>query len=143
MFGVVMEAAAMARVLIVEDSAAVRMALAEVVAALGHTVEQAPDGRAAIETLQTERFDLVITDVLMPEADGVEVIKALRALDRGTRVLAVSGGAPNLPASYALRMTEMFNADAVLYKPFLNEELEATVIRLLADSAGEAPAPAR
>lgn len=122
----------MARVLIVEDSAAVRMALVEVVASLGHEVSDAADGRDAIARLQTELFDLVITDVLMPEADGVEVIKALRALDRDTRVLAVSGGAPNLPAGFALRMTEMFSADAVLYKPFLNDELEAVIDRLLA-----------
>lgn len=130
----------MARVLVVEDSAAVRMALVEVVSALGHDVAAAEDGRAAIERLKTDSFDLVITDVLMPEADGVEVIKALRALDRGTRVLAVSGGAPDLPAGYALRMTEMFNADAILYKPFLNDELEAVVGRLL---AGGSAAPTK
>lgn len=127
----------MARVLIVEDSAAVRMALVEVVAALGHDVVDAADGRDAIAKLQTDDiFDLVITDVLMPEADGVEVIKALRALDRNTRVLAVSGGAPGLPAGFALRMTEMFNADAILYKPFLDEELEAVIGRLLGADDG-------
>lgn len=134
----------MAKVLVVEDSAAVRMALVEVVSELGHEVAEAEDGRAAIERLKTDSFDLVITDVLMPEADGVEVIKALRALDRGTRVLAVSGGAPNLPAGYALRMTEMFNADAILYKPFLNDELEAVIARLLAgDTDGGAAPPTR
>lgn len=121
----------MAKVLVVEDSAAVRLAVTEVMEQAGHAVAEAENGRIAIERLETESFDLVITDVLMPEADGVEVIKAVRARHPDTRVLAMSGGAPNLPAGYALKMAEMFAADAVLYKPFLNEELKKAVARLL------------
>ncbi len=121
----------MAKVLVAEDSAAVRMALSAMVGALGHTIWEAGNGREAIERLQIEIFDLVITDVLMPEADGVAVIKALRALNRDTKVLAISGGAPGLPAGYALRMSEMFSADAILFKPFLEHELRDAVNRLL------------
>ncbi|WP_448205919.1 response regulator [Azospirillum sp. sgz302134] len=124
----------MAKVLVVEDSAAVRLAVTEVIARAGHTVVEAENGRVAIDLLEHERFDLIVTDVLMPEADGVEVIKAVRVRSPGTRVVAMSGGAPNLPAGYALKMAEMFAADAVLYKPFLNQELERTVARLLAET---------
>jgi len=125
----------MAKVLVVEDSAAVRLAVTEVIEQAGHTVESAENGRIAIDLLEREVFDLIVTDVLMPEADGVEVIKAVRARHSGTRVLAMSGGAPNLPAGYALKMAEMFAADAVLFKPFLNEELEKAVTRLLSETA--------
>ena len=125
----------MAKVLVVEDSAAVRLAVTEVMEQAGHAVAEAENGRIAIKRLETESFDLVITDVLMPEADGVEVIKAVRARHPDTRVLAMSGGAPNLPAGYALKMAEMFAADAVLYKPFLNEELKKAVARLLSGEA--------
>ncbi len=125
----------MAKVLVVEDSAAVRLAVTEVMEQAGHAVAEAENGRIAIGRLETESFDLVITDVLMPEADGVEVIKAVRARHPDTRVLAMSGGAPNLPAGYALKMAEMFAADAVLYKPFLNEELKKAVARLLSGEA--------
>ena len=125
----------MAKVLVVEDSAAVRLAVTEVMEQAGHAVAEAENGRIAIGRLETESFDLVITDVLMPEADGVEVIKAVRARHPDTRVLAMSGGAPNLPAGYAPKMAEMFAADAVLYKPFLNEELKKAVARLLSGEA--------
>lgn len=125
----------MAKVLVVEDSAAVRLAVTEVIEQAGHAVVEAENGRIAIEILERESFDLIVTDVLMPEVDGVEVIKAVRAKHHGTRVLAISGGAPNLPAGYALKMAEMFAADAVLYKPFLNDELQKTVTRLLSGEA--------
>ncbi|HEY0833681.1 MAG TPA: response regulator [Azospirillum sp.] len=121
----------MAKVLVVEDSPAVRMAMVDVLEGLGHTVVETENGRIAIERLGEGPFDLVLTDVLMPEVDGIEVIKAVRRTHADTKILAVSGGAPNLPAGYALKMTEMFSADAVLYKPFLNEELRKTVARLL------------
>lgn len=125
----------MAKVLVVEDSAAVRLAVTEVIEQAGHTVTSAENGRVAIEILENESFDLIVTDVLMPEADGLEVIKATRARHPTTQVLAMSGGAPNLPAGYALKMAEMFAADAVLFKPFLNEELRKAVARLLAETA--------
>ena len=121
----------MARVLVVEDSDAVRMAVTDVLELAGHCVTEAANGREAVDYMRREYFELVITDVLMPELDGVEVIKAVRQLHPSTRVIAMSGGAPNLPAGYALKMVEMFAADAVLYKPFLNAELEETVGRLL------------
>ncbi len=126
----------MAKVLVVEDSAAVRLAVTEVIEQAGHTVSSAENGRVAIDLLRGETFDLIVTDVLMPEADGLEVIKEARARHPSTQVLAMSGGAPNLPAGYALKMAEMFAADAVLFKPFLNEELKKAVARLLAENAG-------
>lgn len=121
----------MARVLVVEDSPAVRMAIVDVLQGLGHDITETENGRLAVERLEQGSFDLVITDVLMPEMDGIEVIKAIRRTHADTRILAISGGAPNLPAGYALKLTEMFRADAVLYKPFMNDELRKTVGELV------------
>ncbi|HYG87999.1 MAG TPA: response regulator [Azospirillum sp.] len=121
----------MAKVLVVEDSPAVRMAIVDVLESLGHAVTETENGRLAIERLTEGPFDLVVTDVLMPEVDGIEVIKAVRRTHVGTKVLAISGGAPNLPAGYALKLTEMFSADAVLYKPFMNDELRKAVVELV------------
>lgn len=121
----------MANILVAEDSPAVRLAIVDVLEALGHTVTEAGNGRVAIERLADGAFDLVVTDVLMPEVDGIEVIKAARRTQPEAKVLAISGGAPTLPAGYALKLTEMFRADAVLYKPFVNDELRVTVADLL------------
>ena len=121
----------MANILVVEDSPAVRMAIVEVLESLGHTVTETENGRLAVEQVAGKSFDLVVTDVLMPEVDGIEVIKAVRRAKPNTKILAISGGAPNLPAGYALKLTEMFSADAVLYKPFMNDELRRTVGELV------------
>ena len=121
----------MATILVVEDSPAVRMAIVEVLEGLGHAVTETENGRVAVEQLGGKSFDLVVTDVLMPEVDGIEVIKAVRRSHPETKILAISGGAPNLPAGYALKLTEMFSADAVLYKPFMNDELRKSVAALV------------
>ena len=121
----------MATILLVEDSPAVRMAIVEVLEGLGHAVTETENGRVAVEQLGGKSFDLVVTDVLMPEVDGIEVIKAVRRSHPETKILAISGGAPNLPAGYALKLTEMFSADAVLYKPFMNDELRKSVAALV------------
>jgi len=121
----------MANILVVEDSPAVRMAIVEVLEDLGHAVTETENGRIALDHLGTTAFDLVVTDVLMPEVDGIEVIKAVRRTRPETKILAISGGAPNLPAGYALKLTEMFSADAVLYKPFMNDELRKSVSDLV------------
>lgn len=121
----------MANILVVEDSPAVRMGIVEVLESLGHTVTETENGRLAVEQMASASFDLIVTDVLMPEMDGIEVIKAVRRAQPDTKILAISGGAPNLPAGYALKLTEMFSANAVLYKPFTNDELRTAVADLL------------
>ena len=124
----------MAKVLVIEDTPPVRMAIVDVLAEQGHEVVEAANGREGLELIESagaDQFALIITDVLMPELDGVEVIKSIRLRYPSLKVLAISGGAPNLPAGYCLKMTEMFQADGVLYKPFLNHELAGVVERLL------------
>jgi CheY-like chemotaxis protein len=118
-------------ILVVEDSPAVRLSVAGYLEGRGFEVTEAENGRAAIRALDRRSFDLIVTDVLMPEVDGIELIKAARNAQPDVKILAMSGGAPNMPAGYLLKMTRMFNADETIYKPFLNEELGAAVARLL------------
>lgn len=118
-------------VLVVEDSPAVRLSVAGYLEGHGFAVTEAENGRVAIRALDDRSFDLIVTDVLMPELDGIELIKAARTAQPDVKILAMSGGSPHMPAGYLLKMTRMFNADAIIYKPFLNEELGAAVARLL------------
>ena len=120
----------MAAILLVDDAEDVREGIAAVLQSLNHTVTEAKDGREAIAKLDAQPFDLVITDIMMPEQDGTEVIMHLESLNPRPPVLAISGGAPNVPAYMALHLARL-KADASLMKPFRNEELKAKVATLL------------
>ncbi|CAO3422664.1 response regulator [Azospirillum doebereinerae] len=121
-------------ILLVEDTPVIRMALSGYLESQGFAVIEAENGRAAVRALDRHSVDLIVTDVLMPEMDGIELIKAVRTDRPDVKILAMSGGAPGLPAGFLLKMTQMFQADAVLYKPFRNEELAAAVSVLLSEA---------
>lgn len=120
----------MAKVLVIDDVADIREGVAAVLAADGHSVTEAKDGAEGISKLTGNAFDLVITDIMMPEKDGTEVIMHLEAQASRPRVLAISGGAPNVPAYMALHLARL-KADATLMKPFRNDELLEKVRALL------------
>ena len=96
----------------------------------GHTVTAAENGSEGLEMLKTRRFDLVITDMLMPGTDGADVLSYLSGMPNRPRVIAISGGGAGLSAESALRLARI-NADAFLEKPFDTEVLMATVEKLL------------
>lgn len=123
----------MAKVLVIDDVEAVRQAMALVLEAAGYEVRQATDGLDGIRQLREDRFDVLITDVLMPGADGIEVIKEARQRSPNLKVIAVSGGGDRLPAGFSLKMAQAFGAKAVLYKPFENAELVEMVRSVLAE----------
>jgi CheY-like chemotaxis protein len=116
---------------VVDDVDDLREGIIEFLQSAGHTVAEAKDGREAIALLNKRRFDLVITDIMMPEQDGTEVIMHLAGLDARPKVLAMSGGAPTVPAYMALHLARL-KADATLMKPFRNDELGAKITHLLA-----------
>ncbi len=120
----------MADILVVDDVDDLREGIVEFLQAAGHTVAEAKDGRDAIAILGDRRFDLVITDIMMPEQDGTEVIMYLADLEHRPKVLAISGGAPTVPAYMALHLARL-KADATLMKPFRNEELDTKIAHLL------------
>jgi CheY-like chemotaxis protein len=124
----------MASIIIIDDMDDVREGLSAVLEADGHTVVTAADGRDGIARLQAGRFDLVITDILMPEQDGTEVIMYLETLENRPKVIAISGGAPRVPAYMALHLARI-KADATLMKPFSNDELRKAVAALLGGTA--------
>lgn len=124
----------MAEILLVDDNHVLRELLADSLAEDGHAVTQAADGRAAIGLLQQRRFDAVVSDMLMPEADGAEVMAALRRRQPRPRLVVISGGGSIEPARY-LQMARMLGADEVLQKPFPPSRLNALLARLLAPPA--------
>ncbi|CAK0750161.1 Response regulator receiver domain-containing protein [Azospirillaceae bacterium] len=120
----------MANILVIEDVEDVREAIVEVLQSAGHTVTQADNGEEGLSAVKFARFDLVITDILMPEKDGTEVIIALTEQKERPPILAISGGGSKMSAYIALHMARL-KADATLAKPFNNADLLATVQKLL------------
>jgi two-component system cell cycle response regulator len=117
------------RLLIAEDDESLRNLLVRYFTSLGHTVDACPDGAAAIARLATGSYDVVITDILMPGAGGLEVMRAAKAADPLVEVVILTG-APDLSTTVrALREGDAFD---YILKPFPNVEiLRATVDRAL------------
>ncbi len=118
----------MTDVLVVEDDSDVRELLVDLLQELDLTVASVPDGDAAIRALQNEpeRYWLVVTDVVMPGADGLAVLRAAKTANPGVRVVVASGCASPATASEALRL----GAADYLSKPFTPRQIEMTVRRL-------------
>lgn len=106
--------------------------LRRVLERFGHQVVDAPDGRVGLERFGSERVDLVITDLIMPEKEGIETILELRGIDPDIPILAISGeSVPEDPGGVLLDAS-LLGATATLAKPFEIEVLMQTVEALLA-----------
>jgi DNA-binding response OmpR family regulator len=81
----------MARILLVEDDDQLRRMLKLLLTSIGHEVWEAPNGMRVCDMHQQQRFDLVITDLVMPDKEGLEVIMGLRRSDQNVRIIAMSG----------------------------------------------------
>ena len=113
------------RVLIVDDDEQVRLFVSRALSGEGYDCETATNGREALSRIQKDRYDVLLLDVLMPEADGVQVLNELRSLapEADMPVIAMSGGGATLPGWYAGNLMEMLGVQSVLYKPFSVDEL--------------------
>ncbi len=112
----------MARILVIDDHGDFRDTLNAMLSSADHEVKCGRNGREALEILGSEDFDLLVLDVLMPEVDGIEVLRAIEALPLRPQVVAISGGGI-VPASLALSLASALGASAVLFKPFCRQEL--------------------
>ena len=124
----------MAAILLIDDMKGVRRTVSALLTRAGHTVTEADDGGAGLELLRGGRFDLVITDMLMPKHDGMEVLSFLEQQPNRPKVLAISGGGSQVSADEAFLLARS-KADATLAKPFDNADLLAEVDKLLKVSA--------
>ncbi len=120
----------MARILVIDDEGEIRSLLRQVLERLGYEVEEAPDGKTGIDMYRKGSIDLIITDVVMPEKDGMEAIQELRGDFPHVKIIAVSGGARVGPYSY-LMMAQRLGADRIFSKPIDRGELVAAVQELL------------
>ena len=116
----------MARILLIDDDEQMRRIMARILVREGHDVIEAADGKQGIEFFRRDPRDVVITDLLMPEKDGIETIRKLRAISPQVRIIAMSGAAGTAHDSY-LQIAKHLGADTGLCKPFKVEELLAVI----------------
>lgn len=121
----------MARILVVDDEDSIRSLLTEVLSGAGYETFTAADGKEALSALEQHRIDLIMTDIIMPDMEGIEFInKVKRQKKLPVKIIAMSGSG-NTRADTYLNLALKMGADAILGKPFsLNEVLE-TVKALL------------
>lgn len=119
-------------ILVADDEESIRVALQQLLTAAGHAVMPVGSAREAAEPLRRQAFDLVITDVLMPDGDGVDLIAEVRKLQPRARIIAISGGGRYLEGSDYLKLATGLGAHTALTKPFNAEQLQAAMARALA-----------
>lgn len=117
----------MAHILIVDDTAPVRFALSTVLQEHGHQTAESADGQQALDSLASRAFDIVVTDIFMPEIDGIELITRLREERPDMKIIAISGGGARFVPSFAINLAHHMGADIALQKPVNSEELLSAV----------------
>ncbi|NCC52892.1 MAG: response regulator [Spartobacteria bacterium] len=112
----------MACILLIDDDRMFRQVLRNLLEDSGYAVMELPDGRQSIPTCRENKIDAVITDILMPDREGLETIMALRREFPELQIIAISGGGANGPDIY-LKTAERLGVSCALSKPFKREEL--------------------
>ncbi len=123
----------MAHILLVEDSPEVSLTVREILASAGHTAEETASGKEALKALKAGKFDAIVSDIWMPEMDGIALLKEIRGAGNDIPVVVISGGAPNAPLTYTAPLAATFGANVVVYKPFEKAELLTAIETVLAD----------
>ena len=116
----------MARILVVDDEPSIRDLVALVLELDKHEVVTAGDGNSALAEIDKSDFDLVITDLVMPDREGIETIISLRKSRPQLKVIAMSGGGFGNAGDY-LALAAGVGAARTLAKPFTNDQLLKTV----------------
>ncbi len=122
----------MATILVIDDDQEVREFLVTVLERAGHEVSAASNGRDGVVMFRENPVQVVITDIIMPEKDGIETILDLRREHPDLKVIAISGGGRTTPENY-LHSARLLGADRAMRKPFKNEEILRAVAELSAE----------
>jgi CheY-like chemotaxis protein len=124
----------MAKVLVIEDDAIFSELLCAMLESAGHETVEARDGSHVVERVASEHPDLVITDLLMPEHEGIETIQQIHDLDESLPIIAISG-MWGIGDFAPLEDAKLLGASAALRKPIERTALLAEVSRLVPSRA--------
>lgn len=126
--------------LVVDDDDSIRHMITVILRRDGFKVEAVPNGRRALELVARGlQFQLLVTDLLMPEMDGLELLRHLRQHRPDVAVIAMSGGGMLGQAELLLRTADQLGSHAIVMKPFLIEDFRTAVQQTLAAFHHETP----
>tara|TARA_B100000315_G_C14026067_1_gene341040 strand:- start:122 stop:496 length:375 start_codon:yes stop_codon:yes gene_type:complete len=112
----------LARILVIDDEEPIQFAVQIMLQKENHEILTASNGEIGLELLRNEPFDLVITDILMPEKGGIEVIAEIQKTKPEVKIIAMSAGGARGDLNF-LEHAQLLGAEAVLQKPFEREEI--------------------
>jgi CheY-like chemotaxis protein len=125
----------MRRVLLADDDPILREIAGEHLRSAGFQLTLAVDGREALKAAQARRFDLIVTDMVMPNLDGIELLQALKTTSPDTPVIAISAGFAGGNAELLLQAARAIGAVSVLEKPLVRDTFLRHVDAALAGAA--------
>jgi len=127
----------MARILIIDDESQIRSMLRLMLERVGYEVDEAPDGLEGIRQYREDPADLIITDLIMPNKDGIGMIIDLKKEFPKVKIIAMSGGGVNRPEGY-LDGAKKLGATRTLTKPIDRDEMLKAVKETLKDNTSSA-----
>ena len=119
-------------ILVADDEAHIRLLVQHWLEGAGHRVTCAADGKEATALLADAHYDLAVTDILMPERDGIDFIAELKRIQPAARILAISGGGRIIASEDCLKIAQGLGAHAAVVKPFDRAHFMAGVALALA-----------
>ena len=128
-----------AKILLVDDDRQTRLKLSRTLEGQGHDVSAVDGGRVALEILADQSFDLILLDVLMPELDGFEVLRSLKADERMSAIPVIVVSA--LEGKQPEEMSKRLGAEAYVTKPVDAEVLNAQILACLGRGGDQSKAP--
>jgi DNA-binding response OmpR family regulator len=120
----------MASILLVDDTPELRKTIERLLTGAGHAVTSAENGAAALRELDRATFDVIVTDIVMPDMEGLELIRKVRKTQPSLPIIAMSGGGRGSTEDY-LALAANFGAAKTLEKPFALEALKAAIDEVL------------
>jgi DNA-binding response OmpR family regulator len=120
----------MQNILVIDDDKLMCLALAKILISAGYNVVQAADGEEGLKLYRSQDFDLVITDLIMPDKEGIQIIRELRKENSQIRIIAMSAGGRGGATDY-LKWARLMGAKQCLSKPIKRDDLLAAVQAVL------------
>ncbi len=123
-------------ILVIDDEPGLTFTLESTLRSGGYAVTAVDSGRRALEALSAHTFDVVLTDIMLPDIDGMQIIAAVRKQQPTARIVAISGGGSYMTPAEALRIAVRLGASRFLEKPFGRADL----LRVIAEATALPPA---